>query len=116
MKDVVWKFSPKCMSNKIQMAMTNRGHLIPCCWCDEEWSLKTPAFAKLLKVSKVSEVEDIEEIIMSKEWLEFEENLRLEKNIPKICIDHCMKKEDDDDRKIETIIDNEGNLVDEHKV
>ena len=116
MKKVVWKFKPKCMAGTIQMALTNRGHLIPCCWCDEEWNLKTPAFQKLLKVSKISEVEDVEEILLSKEWQEFEENLRLEKNIPKICIEHCMKKEDDDDRKIETIMNDEGEVINEHRV
>ena len=105
-------FRPKCLVGKIQIALTNRGHLIPCCWCDEEWSLKTPAFQKLLKVSKISEVEDIEEILYSKEWMEFEENLRTEKNIPKICIQHCMIEEEgkyaEDSRKIETIINEQG--------
>ena len=116
MKKVVMKFKPKCMQNKIQMALTNRGHLIPCCWCDEQWSLKTPAFQKLLKVSKVSEVEDIEEILMTKEWMEFEENLRLERKIPKICIDHCMIKEGDDDRKVETITDDKGKIDSKHRI
>tara|TARA_B100001996_G_scaffold381501_1_gene371057 strand:- start:2083 stop:2355 length:273 start_codon:yes stop_codon:yes gene_type:complete len=87
-------FRPKCLVDKIQIALTNRGHLIPCCWCDEEWSLKTPEFQKLLKVSKISEVEDIKEILYSKEWTEFEEKLKTEKNIPKICIQHCMVKEE----------------------
>jgi|TARA_B100001105_G_scaffold161923_1_gene130238 hypothetical protein len=86
------KFEPKCIKGEVHMALTNRGHLIPCCWCDEDWSLKTPAFQKLLKVSKVSEVEDIEEILYSKEWMEFEENLRTEKKIPEICAKHCMVK------------------------
>ena len=87
-------FRPKCLVDEIQIALTNRGHLIPCCWCDEEWSLKTPEFQKLLKVSKISEVEDIKEILYSKEWTEFEEKLKTEKNIPKICIQHCMVKEE----------------------
>ena len=86
------KFEPKCIKGETHMALTNRGHLIPCCRCDEDWSLKTPAFQKLLKVSKVSEVEDIEEILYSKEWMEFEENLRTEKKIPEICVQHCMVK------------------------
>ena len=87
-------FRPKCLVDEIQIALTNRGHLIPCCWCDEEWSLKTPEFQKLLKVSKISEVEDIKEILYSKEWTEFEEKLKKDKNIPKICIQHCMIKEE----------------------
>ena len=87
-------FRTKCLVDEIQIALTNRGHLIPCCWCDEEWSLKTPEFQKLLKVSKISEVEDIKEILYSKEWTEFEEKLKTEKNIPKICTQHCMIKEE----------------------
>ena len=52
---------------EIQTAYTNRGHLIPCCYCDEEWALTvTPQLKRLTDVSKVSEVNDIEEILLSK--------------------------------------------------
>jgi hypothetical protein len=106
------KFKPKCLRNEIQLAMTNRGHLIPCCYCDCRWSLKTPVWQKMLKVSKVSEVEDIEEILFSKEWLEFEKNLRTEKNIPQICIETCTETDDDYYKiKKETFLDPEGNKI-----
>lgn len=95
------KFKPKCLKGELQIAFTNRGHLIPCCYCDEQWVLESPQFKKLLKASKVSEVEDIEEILYSKEWMEFEENLRTEKNIHKICIEHCSDRGDDKIKKEE---------------
>jgi hypothetical protein len=108
------KFKPKCLSGDIQMALTNRGHLIPCCYVEDKEALETPEFKKLLKVSKVSEVEDVEEILMTKEWMEFEENLRLEKNIPEVCIVHCKDRGDDKIRK-ETCYDSTGKVVGEDK-
>ena len=66
---------PKCLTGEQSYAYTNRGHLIPCCYCDTINSYKDPNFKKLLAVSKVSEHESIEDIIMQNEWLEFEENL-----------------------------------------
>ena len=61
------KFVAQCMNGKMQMAMSNRGHLLPCCWCDQEWTLSTPLFQKMLKVSKVSEAENVDEIVLSDE-------------------------------------------------
>jgi hypothetical protein len=58
------------------MAMTNRGHLIPCCYMDTIASMKTEHMQKLLKVSKVSEHNSIKDIVLSDEWLEFCENLK----------------------------------------
>ena len=65
------KFVAQCMNGKQQIAMSNRGHLLPCCWCDQEWTLNTPLFQKMLKVSKVSDVENIDEIVLSDEWRDF---------------------------------------------
>ena len=70
------KMKPKCMNGTIQAAVTNRGHLIPCCYCDEDWALKTPQLKRIVEVSKISEHDTIEDILFSKPWLDFEENLR----------------------------------------
>ena len=93
MADIIMK--PKCMNGTIQAAVTNRGHLIPCCYCDTINSYRDPKFKKLLAVSKVSEHESIEDIIMQDEWLEFEENLRMNTKlveIPKGIVDKVRKK------------------------
>jgi hypothetical protein len=89
------KFKPKCLSGKQQTAVNNRGELLPCCYCDEQWALKTPQLKRLTDVSKISEVEDIEEILFSKPWMKFEEDLRTENwpEIPEICIHHCQERE-----------------------
>jgi hypothetical protein len=76
------KLKPKCISGEIQVAMTNRGELIPCCYLDTIYSLNTPEIKKLLKVSKLDDVEKIEEIIFSDEWIEFKKNLENDKGPP----------------------------------
>ena len=52
------KFVAQCMNGKMQLAMNNRGVLMPCCWCDHEHTLSTPLFKKMEKVSKVAENEE----------------------------------------------------------
>jgi len=101
------KLKPRCMvksrTGQQQAAVSNRGHLIPCCWLDEKQTMDHPIMQELLKVSKISEVENIEQILFSKEWQEFEKDLR-EQNMDKIlpsCKHHCRLREDDDKIKKE---------------
>jgi len=70
------KLKPQCIAGTMQAAVTNRGHLIPCCWLDDKNNLNHPIMKSLLKVSKISEVDDIEQIVFTKEWIEFEKNLK----------------------------------------
>jgi len=106
------KFKPKCITGEIGTAFNNRGYLLPCCYCDEKWALEHPIFKKLLKVSKVSDVDCIEDIIFSDEWREFEENLRKEKNLHRICIDHCTDRtEGKDNIKREIYTDPKGKVI-----
>ena len=80
------QFSPKCFPNKQrtqQVALTNRGELIPCCWIDHRDRLEHPTMVKMLKVSKVSDYENVEDIFKTKEWQEFAKNLA-EKNMKEI--------------------------------
>ena len=71
MKDTGGKpeLEPRCMiqgnERRQQAAVTNRGHLIPCCWIDQTEELKHPTMQKILAVSKISEVESIDEILLS---------------------------------------------------
>lgn len=90
---------PKCFTGEQSVAYTNRGHLIPCCYCDSHRTMDDPRFQKLLEQSKVSEHETIEDIIMQPEWLKFEENLRLQKidDLPWACINTCKVREDSED-------------------
>ena len=82
------KLDPLCFKDEIGLAVTNRGHLIPCCRCDEPHTIDDPEFKKLLAVSKISDVDDVNEILLSKEWIQFYKNLLNNKG-PKACIDTC---------------------------
>ena len=115
-KNTEIKFKPKCMDGSMQTAVTNRGYLIPCCYIDERIGLESPPIKKLLEVSKISEVEDIEEILFSKPWMKFEEDLRTENwpEIPGICKHHCQVR-GDDNIKTETYL-YKGKKVGERKV
>lgn len=83
------ELDPKCFK-KQQMAVTNRGHLIPCCYCDTKHTMDDPEFQKLLAVSKISDYNSISDILATEEWKEFEYNLR--QNIgPRACQTICAK-------------------------
>lgn len=82
------KLDPLCFKDKIGLAVTNRGHLIPCCRCDEPHTMNDTNFKKLLAVSKISDVNDINEILLSEEWIEFYNNLKNNKG-PKACLITC---------------------------
>ena len=86
--DLKGKFVAQCMNGKQQMAMSNRGHLLPCCWCDQEWTLNTPLFQKMLKVSKLADVDKVEDILESKEWTEFADNLNNNIGLD-VCYEIC---------------------------
>ena len=91
------ELEPRCMlqgkQRRQQAAVTNRGHLIPCCWIDQQKYLSHPTMKEMLKVSKISEVESIDEILKSKPWQTFAKNLaeRNMKDIMPVCISHCKK-------------------------
>ena len=102
------RFSPKCFPHgkerRQQVALTNKGELIPCCWLDQRDKLKHPTMVALLKVSKVDDYEKIEDIFKTNEWQEFAKNLE-QRNLDKImpvCIIHCAKRKGRDRQKIET--------------
>ena len=88
---------PRCMlqgkERRQQAAVTNRGHLIPCCWVDQPKELEHPVMKEMLKVSKISEVESIDEILLSEPWQKFAKNLaeRNMKEIMPVCKKHCRK-------------------------
>ena len=113
-KEEKLKLNPRCIAGTMQAAVTNRGHLIPCCWLDDKNNLNHPIMKSLLKVSKISEVDDIEQIVFTKEWMEFEKNLK-ERNFDKIlptCKHQCQVREDRDKIKKEIFFDSKtGKMV-----
>ena len=106
------KFRPKCMNTTTQMAVDNRGRLLPCCYIDTPRWIEYPEIKKLLNVSDISKNKSLKDIVSSKEWVEFYNILKegdLDK-IPTVCKQHCL---DDgvDTLKIEEWFDSSGNKL-----
>jgi len=101
------ELDPMCLKGTIAAAVTNRGELIPCCRCDDPHTIKDSEFAKLLSVSKISDYDSIEEIAQTKEWKDFENNLR--NNIaPPACWWTCIKNKEEKYYQTLTIINPEN--------
>jgi hypothetical protein len=86
------KLDPICFKG-FQMVVTNTGYLLPCCYCDDQWTLEDLEFKKLMTVSKIDEYDTLDEIVFSKEWKDFEENLINHKG-PPACMSVCRVRED----------------------
>ena len=84
------QLDPMCLKNEVQVAITNQGELIPCCYIDTPSNNLDPEYKKLLKVSKINDYDNIEEIYLTKEWIEFAENLRNHKGFS-ACRNICPK-------------------------
>ena len=76
------ELSPLCLPDKegtrldkMPMAVNNRGYLLPCCWCDEKNIINSKQFKPLYDVSKLEDYNSINEILETKEWIEFENDL-----------------------------------------
>ena len=104
------KLNPMCFKS-FPMAVTNTGYLLPCCYCDDKWTLENPEFQKLMAVSKIDEHQTLDEIVSKKEWIDFEENLRNHKG-PHACISTCQVREDKNNikRKDTWINPNDGKV------
>ena len=87
------KLDPICFK-EFAFSITNKGELLPCCYCDEQDTLDDPEFQKLVKVSKLKDYDKIEDIFKNKEWKEFYD--LLVKNIPPChaCFQTCGYKLD----------------------
>jgi hypothetical protein len=92
--NIEFELDPMCLKNEMQVAITNKGELIPCCYLDTPRNNLDLEYKKLLKVSKISDYNSIEEIYLNKEWIEFAENLRNHKG-PFGCKLTCPKKRDE---------------------
>lgn len=78
---------PKCFKDQ-ELAVTNTGYLVPCCYCDDKATMDDPGFQKLLKVSKISSYDSIDEILNTKQWKKFYERLKRNKG-PDACMQVC---------------------------
>jgi len=104
------ELDPKCFKDNMSFAVTNRGHLIPCCHCDDQDTMNDPEFKKLLAVSKISDYESIDEILSHKEWTQFLEDLKNHKG-PDACHRICLKNKGADKTQVIKIIDPSSSKV-----
>jgi|SRR6056297_779578 len=104
------ELDPQCFKGTIAYAVTNRGHLIPCCRCDDPATMNDPEFQKLLAVSKISDYDNIDEILSTKEWIEFVENLKNHKG-PHACFHTCRKNKEEKNTQVLKMIDTESNEI-----
>lgn len=72
----------------MEQAITNRGHLLPCCRCDHPKTMNDPEFQKLTDVSYISDYNKIDDILKTKEWKQFYISLK-NNNAPWACWDNC---------------------------
>ena len=84
------ELDPLCFKDAIALAVTNKGVLIRCCRMDDPKTMNDPRMQKMLEVSTIDNTNSIEDILKSKEWKEFADNLS--KNIgPNACRTTCAK-------------------------
>ena len=76
------KIKPKCLPDPddksfvpMPLAIDNRGHLLPCCWCDHPKTTKDEKYQPLYKVSKLEDHNSIDDILDQKEWKKFENDI-----------------------------------------
>lgn len=89
------KLDPLCFKT-FPMAVTNTGHLIPCCYCDDKLTLNDPEFKKLLEVSNINNYNTLDEIVVTKPWKRFYKNLLRHKG-PPACMYTCRVRSDKND-------------------
>lgn len=84
----------RCLNGTTEMAVDNRGRLLPCCYCDGPAMARDPEFAKLLEVSYLKDYNNIEEILATKQWKRFYK--RIKRNEGFIECNHvCAKNKSD---------------------
>ena len=104
------KFRPKCISGKTQMAVDNRGRLLPCCYIDTPKWIEYEEIKKLLSVSTIKNNKSLKDIITSNEWKEFYNTLKKGDEIPAVCKHHCLD-DGEDKLKVEEWFDPSGNMI-----
>lgn len=106
---------PQCLKGTMQVALTNKGELIPCCYLDTRANNENETYKKLLKVSKIKDYEKIEDIYFTKEWLDFANDLRNDKG-PIGCFLTCPNSKDDKNKTRKETITYKGKIQYEKKV
>jgi hypothetical protein len=81
---------PKCLKNQQCFGFSSRGFILPCCYYDNEYSLKFDAPQFIEEKLNLNNVNSIEEIFNSEAWQTFFEQLDSKsENLPYPCHYYC---------------------------
>jgi len=84
------ELDPLCFKDAIALAVSNQGVLLPCCRIDDPNTMDDPLMQDMLKASVIADNNKIEDILKSKQWKQFAEDLS--NNIgPNACRYTCAK-------------------------
>lgn len=109
------ELDPLCLKGAIAIAVTNQGHLVPCCRCDDPRTMNNPEFQKLLAVSKISDYENIEQIMYTEEWSKFKSELE-QHRAPPGCWSVCRKNKPEEHKQSWSVIDTSNLQVKRHEI
>ena len=86
------RWYPHCIHLDKPKGHSAHGHILPCCWADND----DPGFAPLIKEKlKIENNDSIEEILLSEEWQEFGRILTEQpRKAPRTCWKYCGKGRD----------------------
>lgn len=93
------RFKPVCIEKKIDMAVTNRNQLLPCCYIDNPHFLEDSTINQLAKSSDISKHNSLEDITNNKEWVELKRKIQEAsesqdvKNVPWPCVHSCSHEQ-----------------------
>ena len=84
------ELDPLCFKDAIALAVSNQGVLLPCCRIDDPNTMDDPLMQDMLKARVIADNNKIEDILKSKQWKQFAEDLS--NNIgPNACRYTCAK-------------------------
>ena len=100
------KIYPRC-EKKIHgkdYALSAKGFVLPCCWCDTIQPSKDTELMKLFSPHlHISKNETIDEILLSDEWLNFKDSITKDyEKAPKVCKRFCGHQD-----KIKGVVEND---------
>ena len=103
------KIEPMCIKGNMNLAITNRGEVIPCCRCDTNENMSDPEFRKMIDRSRIADHGSIDDIIESDVWKQFYDQLK-ENRGPKACWDTCRTNKPESDKQEMVFADKDGKL------
>ena len=102
------KIKPMCFNGNMNLAVTNRGQVLPCCHCDTERMMKDPEFKKLAENSYLKDHDHVNDILSNDHWQAFYESLENNRG-PFACWDTCRSNKKKKDKQ-EMVVAKGGKL------